>query len=185
MTPQVQDKKRSQIAESFQDHVEILGYNKTSVDEIASALKISKKTIYQIFTSKQEIFDYIIDMRSGSFRNEIEELLGYQNTHRQKLNLMVKLFLTHRAEWNQELKTIKTKHKSEVAREAFNRAFFTILNELVKDGLKRNIYTSKDVSLTMEFIRSILFCAESHVELDSDIKLERETVSAINRLLNY
>ncbi|NOZ74831.1 MAG: TetR/AcrR family transcriptional regulator [FCB group bacterium] len=185
MNPQVQEKKKNRIAETFQEHVEVFGFNKTSVDEIAGSLRISKKTIYQLFSSKQEIFNYVVEMKSGGFTRDIREILLRHYTHRQKIKCMVELFLNHRIDWNQNQNSLKTRHKAEIARAAFSRAFFDLLDDLVRDGIKRNIYTVKDTRLTLAFIRSILLCAESRIRLEPDPTLERETVTAINRLLSY
>ncbi len=181
----LQEKKKHRIAETFQEHVEIFGFNKTSVDEIAGTLRISKKTIYQLFSSKQEIFNYIVEIKAEVYRKDILNTLASQYTHRQKMNSMVNLFLNHRVEWNRKQRSIKTRHKAEISLAAFNQAFFDILADLVRDGIKRNIYSVKDATLTLAFIRSILMCAMDRVSLDSDQALERETVTAINRLLSY
>lgn len=185
MNPQVQEKKKHRIAETFQEHIEVFGFNKTSVDEIAGSLRISKKTIYQLFSSKQEIFNYIVEMKSGGYASEIRDILLRNYTHRQKIKCMVGLFLNHRIEWNQKQSSLKTRHKADIAKAAFNRAFFDLLDELVRDGIKRNIYTVKDARLTLAFIRSILLCAEDRVRQELNPTLEQETVTAINRLLSY
>ena len=44
---------RERIADVFKKHFTYFGFKKTSVDEVAKELKISKKTIYQFFSSKE------------------------------------------------------------------------------------------------------------------------------------
>ena len=56
------DTRGEQIADVFKKYFHHYGFKKTSVDEVAAELHISKKTIYSYFESKEAIFaELIID----------------------------------------------------------------------------------------------------------------------------
>ncbi|RMF09441.1 MAG: TetR/AcrR family transcriptional regulator [Candidatus Neomarinimicrobiota bacterium] len=185
MNPQTEQKRKHQIAATFQEHVEVFGFNKTSVDEIAGTLRISKKTIYQLFSSKQDIFNYIVEMKSAGVRKELLDTLSQEYTHRQKVNALVRYYLRDRISWNAKQQSLKARHKADIARAAFQQAFFQILQEIVQDGIKRNIYTVNNAFITLDFIRALLRSAEERLTTEEDPQLERETIVAINRLLGY
>lgn len=64
-----------QMATTFYDLVARHGYRRTSVEEVASALGISKKTIYQSFSSKEELHRYAVDLWARRQRERVESLL--------------------------------------------------------------------------------------------------------------
>jgi AcrR family transcriptional regulator len=47
------------------------GYKKTTMDEIAKALKIGKSSIYYYFESKKEIFEAVVLHEANILRNEL------------------------------------------------------------------------------------------------------------------
>lgn len=51
------------------------GFYKTTMDEIARDLQISKKTIYKHFQSKDELLDAVCDMRIDTMNEKIDEIV--------------------------------------------------------------------------------------------------------------
>ncbi len=64
-----------EIATTFFDLVAHYGYRRTSVEDVARALRISKKTIYQSFPSKQALYRYAVDRWARRQRERVESLL--------------------------------------------------------------------------------------------------------------
>lgn len=65
------------------------GFNKISMDEIAFGLKISKKTIYKHFPSKEFIINAIVESVMKSLRGKLEEII---NSDSDSLEKMIKLY---------------------------------------------------------------------------------------------
>jgi len=55
------------------------GYRKVTVDEIASAMSISKKTIYKHFSSKKEILEKTFDLYKENITEDINRILEDQD----------------------------------------------------------------------------------------------------------
>ncbi|MCX7877084.1 MAG: TetR/AcrR family transcriptional regulator [Ignavibacteria bacterium] len=55
------------------------GFYKTSIDEIASELKISKKTIYKYFPSKARLLDEVMDMRISNINKLLDEIVDSED----------------------------------------------------------------------------------------------------------
>jgi len=51
------------------------GYRKVTVDEIASGLSISKKTIYKYYESKQDLLEKTFESWKGKLSSEIDKIL--------------------------------------------------------------------------------------------------------------
>lgn len=55
------------------------GYRRVTVDEIASAMSISKKTIYKHFSSKKEILEKTFDLYKENITKDINRILENQD----------------------------------------------------------------------------------------------------------
>ena len=74
----------------FADH----GFEATTMDMIAEAAEVSKGTVYNYFSSKQELFRILIEWGSGRAREIGEETLSMPDTSRlDRLRTFIQLFL--------------------------------------------------------------------------------------------
>lgn len=83
---------KEEMVESISDIFLKYGLRSTSMDDICSHLKISKKTLYQYFHNKDEIVEKVMDFRAKSnFRKgEHNELYALNAVH---IFLTMKLFM--------------------------------------------------------------------------------------------
>ena len=65
------------------------GFNKTTVDEIASAAHIAKSTLYHHFTSKEEIFRAVIEREGQTLAKRIKDAVEAAGTPQEKLRAYV------------------------------------------------------------------------------------------------
>ena len=56
-----------------------IGYSKTTMDELSTELRMSKKTLYQFFNSKQILLEAVIYDFFQEFQNKINQLLEKNN----------------------------------------------------------------------------------------------------------
>jgi AcrR family transcriptional regulator len=66
---------KDEIARTFSALVTRFGYRRTSVEDVARALHISKKTIYDFFSSKEDLYRYAIELWAKEQRARVESLL--------------------------------------------------------------------------------------------------------------
>ena len=76
---------KDQIADSFQKRFNYFGLKKTSVDEVAKELHISKKTIYQNFSTKEEVFYYVVSRVARQYRVSMEKDIEAYSSYQKKL----------------------------------------------------------------------------------------------------
>ena len=65
------------------------GYDATSVEEITSVVGVAKGTLYYHFSSKEEIFNFLIEEGMKLLYNSIEIKLAKQNTYLGKLKAII------------------------------------------------------------------------------------------------
>ncbi len=61
------------------------GYRNTTIEEISSQLGMSKRTIYENFSSKREILEAAVDLELAKFTNRIYEIVGAEKEPLAKL----------------------------------------------------------------------------------------------------
>ena len=155
--------EKDRIADSFEKHFEHFGYKKTSVDDIAKELQISKKTIYQFFDSKEQIFYYIISRVARRYARSMEHKLGDIPTYREKLAELVRMVFAETKKWTRQHDAFEFKYKY---------------------GMENGEFRKAPVDLTMSFIQGILSESLRLVTVNQDLEIEEEVIEGINRLLN-
>jgi len=66
---------KDQIATEFRSLVLRYGYRRAAVEDVARALHISKKTIYELFPSKRELYRCAVELWARDQRHRVESLL--------------------------------------------------------------------------------------------------------------
>lgn len=176
--------EKDRIADSFEKHFEHFGYKKTSVDDIAKELQISKKTIYQFFDSKEQIFYYIISRVARRYARSMEHKLSDIHTYRDKIAELVKMIFAETKKWTRQNDAFEFKYKYEIAELAFREAHGELVKKLVEAGMKNGEFQEAPVDLTMSFIQGILSESLRLVTVNQDLEIEEEVIAGINRLLN-
>src|SRR5512146_460595 len=114
---------KDQIADVFEKRVERFGYQKTTLDEVASDLPVSKKTLYAHFDGKADIYRNVVGRIAKHSRAELAAAVAQLPTYGEKLvgvvGLVPKMGRAHiaeteRSEWEAEYA---------IAQDAFAEAF--------------------------------------------------------------
>ena len=77
--------KRELILSVAQKRFAQYGFHKTTIDEIASDVRISKGLIYHYFPSKEDIFYLVLERESVIIVEEIQQAVGNAGTTQEKL----------------------------------------------------------------------------------------------------
>ena len=178
----MKDRKEA-IADEFQKHFNHFGFKKTSVDDVARALQISKKTIYQHFSSKEEIFYYIVSRIARRYRAKMERELAACPTHREKVEHLIHMIFAESRQWLKTNDAFEFKYKYEIAELAFQDTYEELIVELVQGGVDAGEFSTSQADLAGRFIRGII--AESIKLLSSspDLAVEEDASKAVLKLL--
>ena len=174
---------KQQIEDAFEKRVNRFGYAKTTLDEIASDLRISKKTLYAHFDGKADIYRHIVERSAMQSRSELSAAVAAMPTFGEKLAGMVRMVMqgarahvreTERAEWEAEYV---------VAEEAFREALSSVLADIVSGGVGAGEFAVKDPALAVRMIGVVLFEYALMMREEPDYDRDEELASAIRRFV--
>jgi AcrR family transcriptional regulator len=162
------------------------GYKKTTVDEIARDVRISKKTLYEVFPSKEEI------LRETVWRETVEVIRAFDDTLPPDSNPdTVLVFLCHyifndsinKGEngtfWNLYV-------DDDDIYLATLGALKRIVHAIIADGIKSGIFKPVDTGLAAELVVSMLTVPIRDIHLyDDPLRRINETLQMIADAVAY
>ncbi len=133
------------------------GFHKTSMDEIAKELKVSKKTVYKYFSTKEELVRTIQSGLEKEVRQSLEEIVSSKDNTIVKLrklsNFISDLFLKIGIKWADDLSTYYPQIWNEFEKrrsENITNTFARILSQ----GKKENLIVDKPNEIIVQTITS-------------------------------
>jgi len=174
---------REQIADVFERHVRRFGYAKTSVEAVAAELKISKKTIYEQFGSKRDLFAYVVERMAADSRRELAKAVEGLPTWGEKVEALMRMVIagarqhiaeTSHAEWYQEY---------ELAGEAFMAATTTVMRDLIGGGIEAGEFTFPDSELANALLGKLVLEYILQVRNDPTLSADEAVAAGVRRFL--
>ena len=174
---------RQQIAEVFGRRVAEVGYRKATVDDVARALRISKKTIYVHFESKREIYAFIVEREAAREKARLAAVLAALPTYTARLEAALRITLdmgrrhaaeTGREEWLAEY---------EVAADAYRQANGDLIRELVQAGIDAGEFAPGDARLAEKLIVAMIVEYLQMVNADPSFDRDAELLERIRRFI--
>lgn len=182
--PMTTENMQEKIAESFENHYNQFGYKKTSVDDISKDLKISKKTIYKHFNSKEMIFNFLIQKIADQFCEMIEPKLIEVPTYEKKMELLVFIIFQDIRNWLKESQdSFDFRFQFELAQKAFQEAYHSLAKKLFMAGIENGEFSRTNIELTIKFLDSILLESMKLMYVNHDLGIEQDTARSILKLL--
>jgi AcrR family transcriptional regulator len=177
------DAQKDQIADAFQRHFNHFGMKKTSMDEIARELRISKKTIYQHFSTKEQVFYYVVSRIAAQYRARMEQELEEFPTYRGKFEQLIRLIFKESRRWLKKSDAFEFKYKYEIAELAFQDTYTDLIANLMQKGIVAGEFTPQPVEIATRFVRGIISQSMEMLTAQPDQPVEDSTVAAIFKLL--
>lgn len=155
------DEKKEQSHSDMRDNIvgiasEIFarfGFKKTTVDDIAQALRKGKSSIYYYFNSKEDIFQAVVDSEASALRERInailekpisamEKLRQYVKTRMQAVQVMVNYYtlINEKDVYNLEL--------AERLRSKYDTEEVGIIKQILNEGANAGAFKIKDLELS-------------------------------------
>lgn len=171
------------IAAAFQHRVERFGYRKTTVDEVAADLGISKKTIYAHFASKAEIYQHVVAGIAAETSAQLLASVASLPTAGARIEAATRTILrmarahiaeTDRAEWEAEFT---------VATDAFREALGSVIRQLVQDGIDAGELAVEDAGLAARLLGALLVEYSIALREDPGQDMDEAVVAAVRRFV--
>ena len=175
--------QKEAIANTFQKHFNHYGFKKTSVDDISVELHISKKTIYQHFSTKEEIFYYVVSRIARQYLQRMEQDLAHYPAYRKKLTQLVRLIFAEAKKWLKKNNAFEFRYKYEIGELAFKDAYGELLQNLVKQGMDSGEFSQAPAGITTRLIQGMISEAIRLVTADPDLAVEDQLIESILKLV--
>jgi len=158
------------------------GFKKTTMDEVAKALKMGKSSIYYYFDSKEDIFEAVVLYEANILRSELTKAIKSVESPIAKMEKYVfvrmktfeKLSNYYNAIFDKNLDHFEFIEK---IREKYDREEIAILRLILYDGVRKKIfnventeYTAMAIQTTMKGFEVPLFWKKKEINIDRRLK---------------
>ena len=155
------------------------GFKKTTMDEIANALKMGKSSVYYYFDSKEEIFESVVLHEANTLRNELTKAIKSVDSPIDKMRNYVfvrmkafeKLSNYYNAIFDKNLDHFEFIEK---IREKYDREELAILRLILYHGarmkvfnIKNSEYTALAIQTTLKGLEVPLFWKKKEVNIEN------------------
>ena len=158
------------------------GFRKTTMDEIASALKMGKSSIYYYFSSKEEIFEAVVLYEANILRNELTKAIKSVDSPTGKMENYVFVRMKAFERLSNYYNAIFDKNLDhfefiEKIREKYDLEEIAILRLILYDGVRKKVfnvenseYTAMAIQTTLKGLEVPLFWQKREVQIDKRMK---------------
>lgn len=137
------------------------GFKKTSMDEIAKALKMGKSSIYYYYTSKEAIFESVVLTEANILRNELTKTIKAVESPLEKMRNYVYVRMHSFEKLSNYYNAIFDKNLDhfefiETVRAKYDREELAILRLILYDGARKKVFQVKNSEYTAMAIQTTL-----------------------------
>ena len=150
-------KEKEKISNYSQDVFFKSGFYKITMDEIAKGLRISKKTIYKYFPSKNNLLENIVKSFLQSTKSRILKNIGEQENAILKIKALSELFAELSLKMNKKMLYDLQIHMPELWKlvESFREKLIrNIWEDIINQGKKEGYIVEKPNDIIINFILS-------------------------------
>jgi len=147
-----QDTVRIAILRSARDLFAKFGYRKTTMEDIAQALRKGKSSLYYYFKNKEEIFQAVIELEADILERRLREVVDSDYAPRQKFHDYVIVRMETLRELENFQKAMRDETYSDYyflddVREESEQAEQNMLKSIMEDGVTRGEFDIKNLRL--------------------------------------
>jgi AcrR family transcriptional regulator len=137
------------------------GFRKTTMDEIARALKMGKSSVYYYFNSKEEIFEAVVLYEANMLRNELTKAIKSVESPVDKMRNYVFVRMKAFEKLSNYYNAIFDKNLDhfdfiEAIREKYDREELAILRLILYHGVRKKVFSVKNSEYTALAVQTTL-----------------------------
>lgn len=177
------DTTKKRIVEAFVKRLVEVGYDRTTLDDIAAELHISKKTIYVHFDSKRDIYASIVDEQAARERMRLAAKIATLPTYVARVEAVVRSILGYSRAHIGETSIEEWMREFEIAADSFRQAHGELLRELVSAGMDAGEFARGDAVFLERMIAAMIVDYVLMVRQDPSVDHDSELIERVTRFL--
>jgi len=151
--PRQYDEMRQTIIGAARDHFHRFGLSKTTLDDIAKAVRMAKSSLYYYFRDKETLFSAVLDTEIESFKERLLDSLVARKSVRGKLQSYVVVRMKCLKEFARFFPTFKDEYLMnygfvEKIRSAYDQFELKTISGMLEEGVASGECRRLDVDLT-------------------------------------
>ena len=170
-----------EIAATFMGLAFRYGFRRTSVEDVAKALRISKKTIYEAFPSKEAMLEYALELTALEQRRSVEARLTETSALGRALETVRMALADARAGFaaNPTVELVDSDLQAQVN----DRVYGPMVRDLLESGVASGAFQIADVETTSRFVMAVGMEAVRQIHDDPETHPEEAAVEAVRRMI--
>lgn len=169
---------KDEIARKFLELAFRHGYRRTAVEDIARVLRISKKTIYDFFPSKEALLEYALEMSASEQRRRVESMLT-ESTALGRIAQVVAIALADARSFYASGPHEEMVEPEELTAQVNARVFGPMVRDLLAHGVAAGEFEVRNVELTAGFAVAVGMEAVRIIREDPSSHPEEEAIAAM------
>jgi AcrR family transcriptional regulator len=173
---------KDEIATRFRTLVLRHGYRRAAVEDVARSLRISKKTIYDFFGTKEDLYRYAVELWATEQRRHVESMLTQTTAFGRIAQATSIAFAEARRGFEPDAYQDMTE-PPEIVAEVNARVFGPMIRDLLVKGNQSGEFSVQDPDTTAAFAVAIGTEAVRMLREDPSNDPEAAALDAIRRLV--
>jgi len=174
---------KQQIATVFERHVERVGFDKATLDDVAREMHISKKTIYVHFDSKREIYEFVVEGQAAREKMRLAAAVAGLPTYAARVEAVMRFVLDSARGHINETGEDEWLREYEIAADAFRKANGDLIRELVQAGMDDGEFEPGDAALVEKMTAAMIVEYLLMVNADPSYDRDAELLARIRRFI--
>ena len=168
------------------------GYDATSIEEITATVGVAKGTLYYHFSSKEEIFNFLVEEGMKLLKNSIEIKTSKFDNAIDKIKAIILIEIKVMAKYEHIITLILSQFWGTEQRNAFCKAYvldyIKTIETIIEEGIKKGELPPVDAKLLASSIFSLTYSmlvykAQTNKPLDIQELYEKYQQIVVNGLL--
>ena len=146
------DEIRDQIVEAARHIFSRFGFKKTTMDDIALGVGKGKRSIYYYFTSKDQVFQAVVEKEITVLRSELLKVIESETNPVEKIQNYVTVRMTKFGEMTNFYQAIKNELIGQMEyinkiRKSYDEDEITLVERILVEGINTDVFNIEDSRL--------------------------------------
>jgi AcrR family transcriptional regulator len=181
---------KRQILSSANELFERMGYNKTTLTDIAHSVGKVKTAIYYYFKSKEEIFAYIVRMEAEKFQSRVTKAVDEKEDPTEKLETYIETRITLMLKISKRYKFLKKEFFQlmpivEKNREAYHKQEIELITQILAEGKERQTFQVESPKFAASMLVNSLKGLEVQMYVTDELPAQDININHLKQFLLY